>query len=247
MMRILVIDDEPLARRGVRAQLSKFDDVAVVGECADGPSAAVAIRQHRPDVVILDVQMPGSDGIEVLRCVPENERPLAILVTAHESFAISAFELDVVDYLLKPLDEERFAEAIGRARRRLGNATLLPTCAHSPQPQETRRFEVRVGRRTVFVPVDDVEYMQADGDYVVLNVGGKRHLIRESLQRLQEMLNRERFLRIHRSVIVRIDRVAEMQSLSNRDALLRLHDGTLLRASRTYVDALRARLRLFDT
>ena len=245
-MRVLVIDDEPLARSGVVVQLSKFDDIEVLGECGDGLSAIAGIREHRPDVVVLDVQMPGMDGIDVLRSLPPAERPLAILLTAHESFAVSAFELDAIDYLLKPLDDERFAEAIARARRRLGKSSLPAEHAPSQPAQEPQRFEVRVGRRTVFVPVEDVEYLQADGDYVALHADGKRHLIRESLQRLQERLDGERFLRIHRSVIVRIDRVAEMQALSNRDALLRLHDGTLLRASRTYVDALRARLRLFD-
>ncbi len=243
-MRVLVIDDEPLARGGVLVQLSKFDDVEMVGECGDGISAIAGIREHRPDVVVLDVQMPRMDGIDVLRNLPPEERPLAILLTAHESFAVSAFELDAIDYLLKPLDDERFAEAIARARRRLGKSSQA-TERTLPPAQEPQRFEVRVGRRSVFVPVGDVEYLQADGDYVALHVAGQRHLIRESLQRLQERLDGERFLRVHRSVIVRIDRVAEMRSLSNRDALLRLHDGTLLRASRTYVDTLRARLRLF--
>ncbi len=243
-MRVLVVDDEPLARNGVIAQLSAFDDVEVVGQCGDGQSAIAGIRQLRPDVVVLDVQMPDLDGLDVLRCLPLEERPLAILLTAHETFAVSAFELDAIDYLLKPLDDERFSEAIARARRRLGKSSL-PTEHTLWQPmREPERFEVRVGRRAVFVPVEDVEYLQADGDYVALHVDGKRHLIRESLQRLQERLNAGHFLRIHRSVIVRLDRVAEMRSLSNRDALVRLHDGTLLRASRTYVDTLRARLRL---
>ena len=245
-MRVLVIDDEPLARSGVAVQLSKFDDIEVLGECGDGISAIAGIREHRPDVVVLDVQMPGMGGIDVLRSLPLDERPLAILLTAHESFAVSAFELDAIDYLLKPLDDERFAEAIARARRRLGKSKLPAGRTPSQPAQEPQRFEVRIGRRTVFVPVEDVEYLQADGDYVALHADGKRHLIRESLQRLQERLDGERFLRIHRSVIVRIDRVAEMQALSNRDALLRLHDGTLLRASRTYVDALRACLHLFE-
>ncbi len=246
-MRVLVIDDEPLARGGVLVQLSKFDDVEVVGECGDGISAATGIREHRPDVIVLDVQIPGKDGIDVLRGLPADERPLAILLTAHESFAVSAFELDAIDYLLKPLDDERFAEAIARARRRLGKSLHAAERTSSLPAQEPQRFEVRVGRRSVFVPVENVEYLQSDGDYVALHVAGQRHLIRESLQRLQERLDGERFLRIHRSAIVRIDRVAEMRSLSNRDALLRLHDGTLLRASRTYVDTLRARLRLFET
>ncbi|MFT3763879.1 MAG: LytTR family DNA-binding domain-containing protein [Pseudoxanthomonas sp.] len=243
MIRVAVIDDEPLARSGAIACLSRFDDVEVVGQYADGHAAMEGVRRLRPDLVVLDVQMPGMDGIDVLRGLPPQERPLAILLTAHASFAVSAFELDAVDYLLKPLDDERLAEAMDRARRRLRRPAAAMAGLPPPAPSLPARFEVRVGRRTVFVPVDEVEYLQADGDYAVLHAGGRRHLIRESLQRLQERLDGERFLRVHRSAIVRLDRIAEMQPLSNRDALLRLHDGTLLRASRTYVDALHARLR----
>ncbi|MFT4248138.1 MAG: LytTR family DNA-binding domain-containing protein [Pseudomonas sp.] len=242
MIRVVVVDDEPLARSGVIARLSGCADVEVVGQYADGHSAMDAIARLQPDLVVLDVQMPGMDGIGVLRGLPPEQRPLAILLTAHASFAVAAFELDVVDYLLKPLDDERFDEAMNRARRRLcGGTDAVP--AADARPILPLRFEVRVGRRTVFVPVEEVEYLQADGDYVLLHAGGSRHLIRDSLQRLHERLDAERFLRVHRSTIVRLDRIAEMQPLSNRDALLRLHDGTLLRASRTYVDALRARLR----
>lgn len=246
MIRIAVADDEPLARSGVMAQLARMDDVDVVGQYADGHSALEGIGRLRPDVLVLDVQMPGMSGLDVLRALAPERRPLAILLTAHDTFAVSAFALDAVDYLLKPLDDERFAEALHRARRRL--QALLPPVADNedgvdPAKPKVVRFEVRLGRRTVFIAVDQVDYLQADGDYVALHVGDRRHLLRESLQRLQEQLDGERFVRVHRSLIVRLDRVAELQPLSNRDALLRLHDGTLLRASRTYVDLLRARLR----
>ncbi len=246
MIRVAVIDDEPLARSGVMARLRGLDDVEVVGQYADGHAAVEGIRRLQPDLLVLDVQMPGMDGLDVLRSLAPQERPLAILLTAHETFAVSAFELDAIDYLLKPLDEERFAEALARARRRLRQPR--PSGAEQvqglhPAPSRIVRFEVRLGRRTLFVEADQVDYLQADGDYVALHVGSRRYLLRESLQRLQEQLDGERFLRVHRSIMVRLDRVAEMQSLSNRDAMLRLHDGTLLRASRTYVDALRARLR----
>jgi two-component system LytT family response regulator len=246
MIRIAVIDDEPLARSGVMAHLAQWADVEVVAQYGDGNSAVEGIRRLRPDLLVLDVQMPGMDGLDVLRSLAPQGRTPAILLTAHASFAVSAFELDAVDYLLKPLDEERFAEAMDRARRRL--LSSLPPArgdiggAAAARPKITR-FEVRLGRRTVFIAVDEVEYLQADGDYVALHVGDKRYLLRESLQRLQALLDGERFLRVHRSLMVRLDRVAEMQPLSNRDAMLRLHDGTVLRASRTYVDLLRARLR----
>ena len=242
-MRVLVVDDEPLARSGVTTRLAEFEGLDVLGQCADGESAIAAIRQLRPDLILLDIQMPDMDGIDVLRALSPEQRPLVILLTAHADFAVAAFELDAVDYLLKPLDDERFGEAIQRARRRLygaGNVIQAPVPRCSSLPT---RFEVRVGRRTVFVPVDKVEYLQASGDYALLHVDGHPYLIRESLQRLQEQLDAAHFLRVHRSTIIRLDRIAEMQSLSNRDAVLRLHDGTVLRASRTYVDSLRARLR----
>lgn len=244
-MRIAVIDDEPLARSGVIAQLARQHGVEVVGEYADGAAALAGIRHCRPDVLVLDVQMPGLDGIALLQSMEAHERPLAILLTAHASFAVSAFALEAVDYLLKPLDDERFAEALARARRRLEARSAPPSTAPgepAPVVPLLTRFEVRLGRRVVFVPVEHVQYLQADGDYVTLHAGAKQYLLRESMQRLQALLDPARFLRIHRSLIVRLDCVAELQPLSNRDALLRLWNGTPLRVSRTYVDLLRARL-----
>lgn len=243
MIRIAVVDDEPLARSGVIACLARHDDVAVVGEYADGEAALIGLRQSRPDVVILDIQMPGLDGLALLQAMEAHARPLAILLTAHAEFAVPAFALEVLDYLLKPLDDERLAEAIARARRRLQASAVVPWAPpDAPRPEWLTRFEVRVGRRVLFVPVEQVEYLQADGDYVTLHVGARQYLLRDALQRLQLQLDPSRFVRIHRSTMVRLDCVAELQPLSNKDALLRLHNGAPLRVSRTYVDALRAQL-----
>lgn len=232
MIRVAVVDDEPLARRGVLARLDAEPDVTVVAEAMDGRALA-ALRRSEIDVAIVDVQMPGLSGLDALAAIPVAERPLAILLTAHDSFAVRAFELGAVDYLLKPIDDERFAEAIERARRQLGRAA-------SSAPAE--RFAIRIGTRVQYVAAADVEWIEADGDYAALHVHGERHLLRETLHTLSKRLDPARFLRVHRSAIVRVDQVAEMQPRPNRDAVLRLRDGATLRASRTYIDALLAAL-----
>lgn len=233
MIRVAVVDDEPLARSGVVTRLKSEPDVTVVVECVDGESLAT-LRRADVDVAIVDVQMPGLSGLDGLAAIPIAERPLAILLTAHDSFAVRAFELDAVDYLLKPVDDERFAEAIDRARRQLGKAVATKPAIE--------RFTIRIGSRLTFVDARDVDWVEADGDYVALHAAGQRHLLRESLHQLSRQLDPALFLRVHRSAIVRVDRVAELQPRSNRDAVLRLKDGTTLRASRTYIEPLLAAL-----
>lgn len=232
MIRVAVADDEPLARAGVLSRLRGEADVAVVAELADGDALA-GLRSDAVDVAIVDVQMPGRDGLEALAAIPSAQRPLAILLTAHESFALRAFELDAVDYLLKPIDDQRFAESIDRARRQLGRTNRA---AAAP------RFTVRIGSKVTFVDADDVEWVEADGDYAVLHARGTRHLLREPLHVLGRRLDPSRFVRVHRSAIVRVDQVVELQARAHRDAILRLRDGSTLRASRTYIDALLAAL-----
>ncbi|UPG94158.1 LytR/AlgR family response regulator transcription factor [Luteibacter aegosomatissinici] len=232
MIRVAVVDDEPLARSGVLARLRAEHDVHVVDECADGYGLA-ALRRDRVDVAIIDVQMPGLNGLDGLAAIPRAERPLAVLLTAHDTFAIRAFELEAVDYLLKPIDDERFSEALDRVRRKLGSDT---------RPALAEHFAIRVGTRLSFVEVGAVTWIEADGDYAALHANGQRHLLRESLQELARKLDPVRFQRVHRSAIVRVDQVAEMLPRPNRDAVLRLRDGTTLRASRTYIDALMAAL-----
>jgi two-component system LytT family response regulator len=238
-LRVLIADDEPLARGGVRARLAGHADVTLVGECTDGPSALAALQARPPDLVFIDVQMPGMSGLEVLEALPPGQRPLTVLLTAYEQFALRAFELRALDYLLKPIDDERFADALDRARQALslqrGEAPARAT-AHAT------RFQVRLGHRVRLVRADEIDWIEAHGDYAGLHADGQLHLLRETLQRLAGRLDPTQFVRVHRSAIVRLDRVAEMQALSNRDHLLRLRDGTVLRASRTYVDALRAAL-----
>ena len=243
MIRVAVVDDEPLARRGVLARIAGHADLVVDGEYGDGAEALEHFKASPPDVAFIDVQMPGLDGLALLAALPPERRPLAILLTAHEGFAVRAFGLNAVDYLLKPVDDLRFAEALDRARQRLvATARQVGGQAAGTARPCLRRFQVRVGRRLKYVDVDAIEWIEADGDYAMLHVGGDTHLVRESLHCLANRIDPGRFVRIHRSTIVRLDRVAELQPLTNRDAMLRLHDGTPLRVSRTYIDQLLAGL-----
>jgi len=235
-IRVVIVDDEPLARLAVKVRLARHAGFALVGEFGDGDSAYQGIVTLKPDLVFVDVEMPGQSGLEVLAALPPAQRPMAILLTAYDSFAVQAFELAALDYLLKPVDDERFDEALDRAQqafpyRGRGRAAVAP----APQ---ARTFSVRVGSRTVLVPVAEVERIEAEGDYATLHANGKTWLVRERLHNLAMQLDPSQFHRVHRSSIVRLDMIAELRSLTNRDALLRLRDGSVLRASRTYMPAL---------
>lgn len=239
-LHVLIVDNEPLARAGVRARLGAHADMSVIGECGDGASALEALRSQPPDLLFIDVEMPGLSGLEVLARLPPEQRPVTVLLTAYEQFALRAFELRALDYLLKPVDDERFADALDRARDTL--ALRRGQVVGVQAPRHATRFKVRLGHRVQLVHAEEIDWVEAQGDYTGLHVGAQTHLLREPLQRLGGRLDPARFARIHRSTIVRLDQVAEMQPLSNRDHLIRLRDGTVLRASRTYVDALRAAL-----
>lgn len=236
MMRVMVVDDEPLARDGVRSRLAAHGDLRWVGEAGDGQAAMQAMDGLKPDLVFMDVQMPGLSGIEALRSIAPERRPLAILLTAYEEFAVDAFALPALDYLLKPIDDQRFREALDRARTAMQHRRPTPPAAWA------ERFSVRLGLRTVVVEADDIDWIEAHDDYAGLHVGTQLYLLREPLHQLSLRLDPRRFLRIHRSAIVRLDRVAELEALPNRDCMLRLKNGTPLRASRTYIDPLRAAL-----
>lgn len=240
-LRVALIDDEPLARLGVRAALQEHPGWTCVAEFGDGLSAREGLAAVRPDLLIVDVQMPGLSGLELLAHWTAAERPLAILHTAHAEHALRAFELQVVDYLLKPLDSQRLAEALHRARAAL-RARALGGAEQMAMPR--LRFEVRVGTRVQWVDDEELAWIEAAGDYAQLHtLDGRALLLRESLSRLAERLDPLRFARVHRSAIVRLDQVQELRALSNRDALLLLRGGTPLRASRSHVPLLLARLR----
>jgi two-component system, LytTR family, response regulator len=243
-VRALIVDDEALARRGVVLRLREFKDVEVIGECGDGASAVEKILELSPDVVFLDVQMPDINGFDVLRALPRKNLPGVIFLTAYEQHALRAFEVHALDYLLKPVDDARFAAAISRARKLLDSA-LKVTMAERllqmiDQPCErfASRFTVRTGSRIQVVLAEDIEWIGAAGDYTELHSGGRTHLLRETMNSLEQRLDPAKFLRIHRSRIVRTSGILELRSIDNREFTVRLSDGSEHRSSRTYADRL---------
>ena len=243
-IRVVIVDDEPLARLAVKVRLAQRGAFELVGELGDGDSAFHGIEALLPDLAFVDVEMPGTSGLDMLAALPPARRPMTILLTAYEGFALQAFELAVLDYLLKPVDDERFDEALDRARQAFPCRCQGRAAAPAVQAAAAMRsFSVRVGSRTVLVPVADVERIEADGDYACLHANGTTWLVRERLQNLAMQLDPRQFHRVHRSSIVRLDMIAELRSLTNRDAMLRLRDGSVLRASRSYMPALTEALR----
>lgn len=246
--RVLIVDDEPIARRGIRILLEEEPDVEVVGECGDGRTAVEAIRRERPDLVFLDVQMPDLDGFQVLKMVGPDHLPFVIFVTAYDRYALQAFEVHALDYLLKPYDDERFQAALERARQHLrrhagGYAERIQALVQAiealrPAPGERTayldRLAVKSGGRVQFFKVDEVDWIEASGDYMCLHVGKKPHYVREKMGTLEEKLDPRRFVRIHRSTIVNIDRIRELRGHDNGGYVVHLHDGTELKLSRSY-------------
>lgn len=241
-LRVLVVDDEPLARQGVIARLARHADVDVVGECAAAAAAIEAVQRLVPDLMFLDVRLPGLDGFELLGELPLARRPHVVFLTAYERFALRAFDAQAVDYLLKPIDDERFDRALERVRAARRTLQLAEVAVQAQTAAFPQRFPARVGRRVVVVHVADIDWIEAIGDYCGLHAAGRVQLVREPLQTLERQLDPAQFQRIHRSVIVRVARIAELRAATNRDAVARLADGTTLKVSRTYSDALRRAL-----
>jgi two-component system LytT family response regulator len=248
-MRVMIIDDEPLARRGVRAWLRKTPDVKIVGECGDGASAVEGILKLEPDLIFLDVQMPGMDGFGVLRALPTEHLPAVIFLTAHEEHALRAFEVSALDYLLKPLDDERFEAAMNRARKQMDAASKTELVGRmlrlldQQNDKYASRFTVRMGSRIQVVPVEDLEWISSAGDYTELHTRGAIHLLRETMNSLEQRLDPSRFARIHRSRIVNLARILELRSIENREYIVKLRDGSQHRSSRTYADRVEGWLR----
>jgi two-component system, LytTR family, response regulator len=243
-LRALIVDDERLARRGVILRLRKFKDIDVVGECADGLSAVKKILELSPDVVFLDIQMPGMDGFEVLRSLPREKVPSVIFLTAYEQHALRAFEVHALDYLLKPVDDERFAAAVDRVRKLGDSASRLRITERILQmlgrdsEKYASRFVVRTGSRIQIVHAEDTDWVAAAGDYTELHVRGRAHLLRETMNSLERKLDPAKFLRIHRSRIVRTGCIVELCAIDNREYLIKLSDGSQHRSSRTYAEKL---------
>jgi two-component system LytT family response regulator len=249
-IRTLIIDDMLLARKRVRRYLSADPEVEIVGECADGHEAISAIESLSPDLLFLDVQMPELDGFDVLKAVGAEKIPAVIFVTAYDQFALRAFEVHALDYLLKPFDRERVRKALERAKAQLKHqeAGILDERLQAllkdirTESRYLKRLAVKTTGRTIFLLTDEIDWIESAGNYLKLHTGRDAHLIRERMSQLEVRLDPEKFVRIHRSTLVNIDRIKEMQPLFNGDQLITLRDGKQLTMSRTYRDKLLALL-----
>ncbi len=249
-IRTLIVDDEPLARQNIRLLLEADPEVEIVGEAGDGAAAVRAIRKLSPDLVFLDVQMPELSGFDALERLDADKLPAIVFVTAFDRYALRAFDVHALDYLLKPFDDARFEKALRQAKSQIGQreisrlsqrllALLEDRDAQARPPPARRaasyltRLLVKSSGRVFFLKTDDIDWVEAADYYIKLHVGRKSHLLRESMSELESKLDPEKFVRIHRSTIVNLDRVREMHPLFGGEYAVLLHDGTELKLSRS--------------
>ena len=242
-LRALVVDDEPIARRTLRQLLERDPDVTVAGECPSGRAAVQALRQGPVDVLLVDVEMPGMSGLDVVRAAGPGAAAAVVFVTAHETYALDAFEVGAVHYLLKPFDDARFAAVLARAKAHASGRHLQALAQRlggvpGAAPPHLERLVVRDAGRITLVPVRDVDWVEAADCYVELHVGPRTHLLRGSLSDLEARLDPRRFARIHRSTLVNVERVQELHPLFHGEYLVVLEGGPRLKLSRTYRDRL---------
>ncbi len=247
-IRTIIADDEELARRGLRALARRCGDLEIICECRNGREAVDAIQHHHPDLVFLDVQMPGKTGFDVIGALTEDQRPHVVFVTAYDKFALRAFEVHALDYLLKPVNEERFDSALARVREAMTHATDnaivrrvrqvavdLPESALPSMAAAVDRFPIKTNGRIIVVRLADINWIEADRDYVSVHVGGgKSWLMRETIAAVELRLALCGFVRIHRSAIVNAERVKELRPRDKGEYIVVLHDGTELKLSRNY-------------
>ncbi|MGB9180880.1 MAG: LytTR family DNA-binding domain-containing protein [Pyrinomonadaceae bacterium] len=241
-IRALLVDDESLAREMIREMLDDDRDVEIIGECINGLEAVEFIETETPDLIFLDVQMPELGGFEVLENIPKDRMPHVIFVTAYDQYAVRAFEVHALDYLLKPFDRERFQAAWQRAKAEIVREkngaldqriiTLLEELKAGPKYLE--RLVIKSGGRVFFLDTDDIDWIEAEGNYVSVHTGKKSHLLRETISSLEAQLDPKKFIRIHRSSIVKIDRIQELQPWFHGEYKIILLDGTQLTLSRNY-------------
>lgn len=245
-IRILLVDDEPLARKRLRELLKGEPDLEIVGEASTGSEALVAVRELAPDLLFLDVQIPELDGLAVSEALKTETGPLIIFVTAYDQYAVRAFDVQAVDYLLKPFDRQRFLQALMRAKTQLQehsqqtvNQRILGLLAELKQkPQHLTRVIIKVNERDFVLNVTEIDWIEAEGNYVRLHFGGQSSLIRETLSHLASQLDPTQFARIHRSRLVNLNRIQELQTWSQREAKIILRNGTELSLARSYRDQL---------
>jgi two-component system, LytTR family, response regulator len=260
-IRTLIVDDEALSRRGLEIRLLATPDFEIISQCSNGREAISAISSHRPDVVFLDIQMPGMSGFDVLTHLPQDALPLVVFVTAYDQYAIRAFDARAVDYLLKPVDEARFAACLDRIRDRIRAKTaeeqrdqlfgliaeitgsgelvldeLLARGRKALEPRHSEILPIRQGREIVRVPVASIEWIDAAGDYMCIHAGGNTHILRGTMKDLEEYLDPKLFQRVHRSTIVNLRRVKSLRAHMNGEYFLTLDAGHELKLSRTYRD-----------
>ncbi|HEY8130635.1 MAG TPA: LytTR family DNA-binding domain-containing protein, partial [Thermoanaerobaculia bacterium] len=221
-IRTLIVDDERLARQKLRTLLTGDEEIEIVGECANGLEAVAAVRKHKPDLLLLDVEMPGANGFEVLERLRSDRLPMVVFVTAHDEYAVRAFEVEAVDYVMKPFDRRRFHDALRRAKRKIDDKDdesearilrLLERVAakvHSSEPKPLDHFVVKSRDRTFLLAVGEIDWIQAEGKYVRLHAAGASHLVREAISDVEQRLDPRKFLRIHRATIVNVKRILEM-------------------------------------
>ena len=256
-IRTLIVDDEPLARRGLQIRLEKFDDISVVGECRNGREALEAIAEKSPDLVLLDVQMPGMSGFDVLQKLSGADMPVVIFVTAFDEYAVKAFEANALDYLLKPINDERLAESIKRLRSGFADRAasrhqeklLKLVCdltgkhltleaalakANGAEAPFVRTLAIQDGRDTNCIDVDTIDWIDAAGDYMCVHIEGTTHILRGTMKRLEQLLDPDTFVRVHRSAIVNRHRVRSLRAHRNGEYFLRLSCDHQLKLSRKY-------------
>jgi two-component system LytT family response regulator len=244
-MNVLIVDDEPLAREGIALLLREEPAVTGMAQARHGAEAVEMIRAERPDLLLLDVQMPELDGFGVLKELGADAIPPVIFITAHDKYAIQAFEVNAIDYLLKPVTRERFSQALRRVRERLNAqgtdnrhvASLLQQL--STQPKYLQRIALRAGGRISFVGVEDILYLQAAENYVQLHLKSSRHLLHVPIATIESSLDPSMFLRIHRSVIVNLRHIRELETGPHGEFIVLLHGGARLQSSRSYHDKIR--------
>jgi two-component system LytT family response regulator len=251
IIRTLIVDDESLARERIKRFLAGERDIETLGECADGREAVAAINALKPDLVFLDIQIPELDGFGVLEAVGVEQMPAVIFVTAYDRYALRAFDVNALDYLLKPYNRERFRKALERARAQLSNGAhgelnerLLSLLENlKTEQRHLERLMIKSSGRVFFLRTEEIDWIEAEGNYLRLHAGRERHLLRETMNRLASKLDPDKFLRIHRSTLVNIERIKELQPLFSGDYVVILRDGKQLTLSRSYRDKL---LELFE-
>ena len=245
-LKVVIADDEPLARERLRQLLEAEPGIDIVAECATGTETVLAIQKERPDLVLLDVCMPEMDGFDVIQTLGADHLPAIIFVTAHDRFALRAFEANAADYLLKPFDRDRFRKALGRGRERIKRNAPSHSMAEvmdllrglKKSSKIATRFAIRLGGRIVVVKPEEIEWIQGAGNYSELHVGPAVHLLRGSLAELEEQLSPARFIRISRSIIVNVDQIRELRPKSHGDYVVVLRDGKMLSATRNHREKL---------